>query len=146
MVVLGLGGNHGQGQFHKVLQRNGPVSECTCIPSFNLMSHTHTLHLSQETTIHRLQTPHLPKTTRSNLPWTTPQDLSFQCPTASTHTLTLLQLARNATTSIHASTALKQLSPPTQLCSVQRYFNSPRYRRQLIWSPTVSPEADSFHG
>ena len=58
----------------------------------------------------------------------------------------LVQLARKATTSVHASTALKQLSPPLNLCVVQRYLNSQRYRRQLIWSPTVSPEADPFHG
>lgn len=58
----------------------------------------------------------------------------------------LAQLARKATTSVQASTALTQVSPSLQLCTLRRYLNSQTHRRQLIWSPTVSPEADPFHG
>jgi hypothetical protein len=58
----------------------------------------------------------------------------------------LAQLARKASTSVHASTALAQISPSLQLYTVQQYLSRHTHRRQLIWSPTVSPEADPFHG
>jgi len=58
----------------------------------------------------------------------------------------LAQLARKASTSVHASTALSQISPSLQLYTIQHYLSTHTHRRQLIWSPTVSPEADPFHG
>ena len=82
---------------------------------------------------------------------------------------TLLQLEKAAPSNVHASAKLLSISPSFRLCQISHYLSQayyhgmssgmttnmipynlsssfPIFGRQLIWSPSVSPEADPFHG